>query len=172
MKPHFMTFGLLALNAGLAASFAWLLLAGPGPIDDPALEPHPAVTVAEGAPLAPTALEPAAMAVAWARPLFSPDRQPDAPKAGPSGPGLDGLSLTGVVIDGTAQWALLRQRDKRPLKFQRGDTLDGGWVLTALGPTSATFTRQGQARTLSLPVLRLPLPSLAPAPKLPDVSAP
>jgi general secretion pathway protein N len=85
---------------------------------------------------------------------------------------MEGVVLTGVVIDGQAQWALLRLTDKRSLKLAVGKTLDNGWTLTALSPLQATFKYQGQTRQLSLPVLRLPPPSTAPLITLPNVPRP
>jgi general secretion pathway protein N len=97
---------------------------------------------------------------AWRRPLFSATRSPDQAAAVPGATRLEGLVLSGVILDGAigdrSQWALLRKQDKQSLKLKLGDTLDNGWTLSELTARAATFTRQGQTQTLSLPELRLP----------------
>ncbi|MGY4494986.1 hypothetical protein [Pseudomonas sp. TE3610] len=162
---------LIAVNGVLAASLAWLASIQ-GAVDWDSTGPAaPLPALPKAAPsLAP--LPDAQIAQGWQQPLFSPDRSPDAAKAGAVSAGLEGVTLGGVVIDGDAQWALLRLRDQRNAKLKRGEALDGGWVLTELSATSATFSRQGQARTVNIPVPRLPAPAMAPVLKLPDVKTP
>lgn len=165
--------GLLAFNAALALAVTQLWAGDNGPIQwlplgKADLDARP---VADSVPALPvTAL--ADLAIAWKRPLFSPGRQPDAGPVATAAPGLEGLSLSGVIIDGDARWALLRQRDKQSLRLKRGDRLAGDWLLAELDATSVTFTRQGQVRRLSLPFARLPASGDSPLPKLPDVKQP
>lgn len=148
----------LAMGAGQAV--AWL----------------PAGQVPEPAPAArsPTllALPSQSLALTWQQSIFSPDRQPDLVAGKRQASSLDGIRLTGVIIDGPAQWVLLRMPDDRHLKLAVGSTLDNGWTLAAATAQQATFTHEGQARTLSLPLLRLPPPSKAPLMTLPDVRTP
>lgn len=173
MKPTPARLGLLALNALLALSLARLWTDDTGSLHwlPQGTADTGAKEVAEPVPALPVATL-ADLAVAWRRPLFSPARQPDPGPAAAAAPGLEGLSLSGVIIDGDARWALLRQRDKRPLRLKRGDRLDGDWLLAELDATSVTFTRQGQVRRLSLPFARLPAPGTSPIPKLSDVQQP
>lgn len=113
-----------------------------------------------------------ALAVSWKKSIFSQDRQPDIVSAKEEAAALQGVVLTGVIINGPAQWALLRLANHRRLKLAVGSALDSGWTLSALSPSQATFTYQGQTRQLSLAVLRLPPPSTAPVITLPNVPRP
>jgi general secretion pathway protein N len=110
--------------------------------------------------------------VAWQKPLFSADRQPDAIKPQASSQQLAGVRLSGVVVDGADCWALLRLADQRSLKLRLGDALDSGWVLKHVEATRVTFERQGQTHTLNLPVPRLPAPAPVSLITLPHVLAP
>lgn len=158
----------VALGAGLLAllftdigrSVNWL------PADAPRERP----TVA--APRALPTLSAQALAVSWQQSMFSPNRQPDLVTTHGPAASLQGVVLTGVVIDGQARWALLRLADQRRLKLAVGNALVNGWTLSALTPSQATFVYQGQTRQLSLAVLRLPPPSTAPVITLPDVPRP
>ncbi|WPO98444.1 type II secretion system protein N [Pseudomonas sp. HR96] len=148
------------LDGVLVTALAWLWLAPSAPLQwPPAALSAPARTSAAPMPaLAP--LLPEQLAVAWQHPLFSPTRQPDqGPAAAVSNP-LAGLTLGGVISQGQAQWALLRQAGHPPLKLRLGDSLEGGWTLHALSRSSATFERQGQTQTLNLPLVRLPAPTV------------
>ena len=176
------TLALLALAALLVACLAWLASGGGQSVTWLA-EPETGRDAGQSAtsltgPAAPRppSLTQDQLQVAWQRPLFSPDRAPDAAAPGPAATRLEGLTLSGVVLDGTgadaSRWALLHRQDKRALKLRLGDTLDNGWTLSQLTSRVATFTRQGQSQTLSLPVLRLPPPSPSPSPTLPSLSAP
>lgn len=173
-----LTAALLALASMLVACLAWLA-AGGGPalawLAEPETGQRAAQSTGPAAPQPPSLTEDQLQA-AWQRPLFSPDRSPDAVAHGPAATRLEGLTLSGVVLDGAGadapRWALLRRQDQRALKLRLGDTLDNGWTLSQLTPRVATFTRQGQSQTLSLPVLRLPPPSSSPSPTLPSLSAP
>jgi general secretion pathway protein N len=111
------------------------------------------------------------LALVWAHPLFSPQRVPDRQALAPA-TSLAGLSLTGVVMDGRGQWALLRLPDAHTTTLAVGKTLPNGWLLASVSPTTARFTFQGQETHLSLPMLHLPPASTTPAPTLPDVPTP
>ncbi|EIK94453.1 general secretion pathway protein GspN [Pseudomonas sp. M47T1] len=162
---------LLLINGALVACLVWVG-ASQGAVEWNSVGPAAPLAVLPAAAPALTPLPETQLAQAFQQPLFSPDRSPDAAKAGAVSAGIEGVTLGGVVINGQAQWALLRLRDQRAVKLKRGDALDGGWVLTELAATSATFTRQGQARTVNIPVPRLSAPAVAPVLKLPDVNAP
>lgn len=173
MKFAPLTLALALINVGLAASLGGLMLKEEG---TPSWETAatiasalaPPATVAPLAPLSETLL-----ASGWQQPLFSPGRLPDVSKVAPAASsGLDGVTLSGVVIDGDAQWALLRLPDRRFLKLRRGEALAGDWTLASLGATSATFSRQGQARTLDISVPRLPPSTSLPVIKRLDVQVP
>jgi general secretion pathway protein N len=173
MKLTAARLGLLALNAVLALGLAQLWTGDDGPVRwlPPGTAEPDARRAADPLPTLPV-FAPTDLTVAWKRPLFSPGRQPDAGLPATAAPGLDGLSLNGVIIDGDTRWALLRQRDKRSLRLKPGDRLDGDWLLAELDATSVTFTRQGQVRRLSLPFARLPAPGGTPLPKHLDVKQP
>jgi general secretion pathway protein N len=175
-----LTVALLALASVLVACLAWLAAAGGQSLTwlaEPEAGQRAAHSTGPAAPRPPSLTEDH-LQVAWQRPLFSPDRSPDlSPDAArPDATRFEGLTLSGVVLDGAGadapRWALLRRQDQRALKLRLGDTLDNGWTLSQLTPRVATFTRQGQSQTLSLPVLRLPPPSSSPSPTLPSLSAP
>ena len=172
MTSRLPTVVLLVLAACLSGALL-LLLSGAGQNAEwlPAPSSHPVSNVgAKSVALPAMPLE--QLASSWQHPIFSPDRQPDLASAPQASSQFTGVLLTGVILDGQAQWALLRLADKRSVKLKVGDALDNGWTLSHLDPLQATFTHQGQSRLLSLPVLRLPPPSKAPALTLPHVSAP
>jgi len=136
------------------------------------LEPLPATAASTRPAPLPTLAElpEPRLAAIWQQPLFSPDRHPDAERSQGADTGLAGYALSGVVLDGAAQWALLRQ-GQRPLKLKLGQALDNGWVLTQLSARQASFSYQGQTRQLNIPILRLPPPETADdAPRLPAPS--
>lgn len=166
------TVALLALTVCLGSTLV-LLLGGEGEtaywLPAPPLRPVPSV---QAKAVALPGMSPEQLALSWQHPIFSPDRQPDLTSAPQASSQLAGVVLSGVIIDGPAQWALLRLADKRSVKLKVGDAMDNGWMLSHLDPLQATFTYQGQTRLLNLPVLRLPPPSTAPALTLPHVSAP
>jgi general secretion pathway protein N len=161
---------LLLVPCALLAALMALLLTGSG--SDPQWLPPgeaPPMSDANARPLAMPELAEQRLALIWQQPLFSPTRQGDPAADRAADTGLAGLSLSGVVLDGAAQWALLRQ-GQRSLKLKVGASLDNGWQLHALTPRQATFVHQGQTRQLSLPMLRLPPPDAASSPKLPAPS--
>ena len=171
MKFDTLTLALLASTALLSAAAVSLALGAGQSVDW--LAPGPAREAAPEQALQPIApLPPQALALIWQQSMFSPDRKPDLVTGKAQASSLDGISLSGVIIDGQAQWVLLRMPDKRHLKLAVGSSLDNGWTLTGATPQQATFTHQGQTRELRLPLLRLPPPSKAPLITLPDVPTP
>lgn len=171
MRFDTLTLALLACTALLSATAVSLAM-GAGQT----VQWLPAGEVRESAPAAkPRTVSPLpaqALALTWQQSMFSPDRKPDRVTGTRQASSLDGISLSGVIIDGQAQWVLLRMADKRSLKLAVGSTLDNGWTLTGATPQQATFSHQGQTRELRLPLLRLPPPSKAPLITLPDVPTP
>lgn len=164
---------LIALCAALLAFCAWLLSgAGRAPNWLPP-QPLSAVTTATGATAVNVPeLSDQRLARIWGVPLFSPERKPDAAALDRvADTGLAGLTLSGVVINGQAQWALLRQ-GPRSLRLKVGDRLTNGWLLEALSPREATFSHQGQQRRLNLVTPRLPPPGEDVSPRLPASSVP
>ena len=109
------------------------------------------------------------LALIWRQPLFSPTRETDQATARAADSGLAGVLLGGVIIDGPAQWALLRQ-GQRSLKLKVGERLENGWRLERLTGHEAIFSYQGQQRRLSLAIPRLPAPGAASIPRLPAPS--
>ncbi|MGI4836624.1 MAG: hypothetical protein ACRYF9_03325 [Janthinobacterium lividum] len=161
---------LLLIPCALLSVLLAMLLTGSG--QDPqwlAPTDAPPMSNANARPLAMPELAEQRLALIWQQPLFSPSRQGDPAGERAADTGLAGLSLSGVVLDGAAQWALLRE-GSRSLKLKVGASLDNGWQLQALTPRQATFVHQGQTRQLSLPTLRLPPPDAASGPKLPAPS--
>jgi general secretion pathway protein N len=161
---------LLLIPCALLATLMALLLTGSG--SDPEWLPPadaPPMSNTNARPLTMPELAEQRLALVWQQPLFSPDRRPDAERSQGADTGLAGYALSGVVLDGAAQWALLRQ-GPRSLKLKLGQALDNGWVLRQLGARQATFSYQGQTRELSIPLLRLPPPDAATGPKLPAPS--
>lgn len=113
-----------------------------------------------------------ALTLTWQQSMFSPNRKPDLVSGKSQASSLDGISLSGVIIDGASQWVLLQLPQKRRLKLAVGSTLDNGWTLDSVTPQNATFSHQGQTRELRLPLLRLPPPSKVPPITLPNVPTP
>ena len=169
---------LLLIPCALLATLMALLLTGSG--SDPEWLPPadaPPMSNANTRPLAMPELAEQRLALIWQQPLFSPTRQGDLAADHAADTGLKGLTLSGVVLDGAAQWALLRQ-GPRSIKLKVGASLDNGWQLQALNPRQATFVHQGQTHQLSIPLLRLPPPAAAndalrlPAPSVVHTDAP
>ncbi|AHG41577.1 general secretion pathway protein N [Pseudomonas syringae CC1557] len=104
------------------------------------------------------------LANTWKTPLFSPERSPDVAvrKADVQASSLAGLTLTGVIMDGSLRVALLKQASGPALKVRQGDRLPNGWTLDRLEPTQATFKLDERTQVLRLPALRLPPPSNTP----------
>ncbi len=114
------------------------------------------------------------LANTWQTPLFSTDRSPDKAvgKSDVQVASLSGLTLTGVVLDGTLRVALLKQASGPALKVIQGDRLGNGWTLEQLDPMQATFSLDGRTQTLRLPAPRLPPPSTTPPISLTNDSTP
>lgn len=110
----------------------------------------------------------------WKTPLFSPDRSPDrqVEQANVQAASLSGMTLSGVIIDGSLKVALLKQNDGPPLKIKQGQRLANGWMLDSVEPMQATFSLDGRTQALRLPAPRLPPPSNTPPITLTNDSAP
>ncbi|MEG5263647.1 hypothetical protein TRP66_05000 [Pseudomonas sp. JDS28PS106] len=106
----------------------------------------------------------ASLSNTWKTPLFSPDRSPDPAvrQTGAQATSLAGLTLTGVLIDGSTRVALLKQAGDKTLKVKQGERLPNGWTLERLDPTQASFGLDGRTEVLRLPAPRLPPPSTTP----------
>lgn len=103
------------------------------------------------------------LANAWQTPLFSVDRRPDLqPSATQAASSLSGLTLTGVLLDGTVQLALIKPATGPALKVRLNGQLPNGWTLRAISPTSATFGLGERNEILTVRRLRLPAPSTPP----------
>jgi general secretion pathway protein N len=129
-------------------------------------------TAVAAGPAALPALSAQALTLTWQQSMFSPDRKPDLVSGKAQASSLDGISLSGVIVDGSSRWVLLQLPQKRRLKLAVGSTLDNGWTLDSVTPQSAIFSHQGQTRELRLPLLRLPPPSQVPPITLPHVPTP
>ncbi|WGT36158.1 general secretion pathway protein GspN [Pseudomonas atacamensis] len=162
---------LLTIAATLGAVFVVLLL-GAGRAEHWLPADQPRHLPASAAPKPPPTLTAQDLSLSWQQSIFSPERKPDLVSNKGEAAALQGVVLTGVVMDGETQWALLRLANKSTFKLAIGKSLDNGWTLTALSPLQATFMYQGQIRQLSLPVLRLPPPSTASLITLPNVPRP
>jgi general secretion pathway protein N len=171
MKFDSLTLALGAVTVALAA-VAISLGTGAGQ----AIDWLPPAEARESAPAAGPAALPSlpaqALALTWQQSVFSPDRKPDLVSGKSQASSLDGISLSGVIINGASQWVLLQLPQKRRLKLAVGSTLDNGWTLDSVTPQLATFSHQGQTRELRLPLLRLPPPSKVPPITLPNVPTP
>lgn len=155
---------LLGIATLLAALIA-LLLGGSFHSPDWLPPPEPRDPAAHGAPArqAPTAsLD--SLSNTWKTPLFSPDRSPDPAvrQTGAQATSLAGLTLTGVLIDGSTRVALLTQAGGKSLKVKQGERLPNGWTLEQLDPAQARFSLDGRVEALRLPAPRLPPPSTTP----------
>lgn len=170
MNTRSLRLALLGANSALLAAIAWVAMA---PVQPHWLEPQARPAPPPAPPPARLAEPgPAQLAGIWQHPLFSPGRLPDAHGPQAQAPALAGMRLSGVLLDGDTRVAYLREGRKPPSKLALGSTLANGWTLTQLSATSATFTRAGQSHRLSLPLLRLPAPSTAPAITLPRTTTP
>ncbi|MBA1231810.1 general secretion pathway protein GspN [Pseudomonas viridiflava] len=162
MRPlEWTLLGIAAVLAALAA----LILSGAAHSPDWLPEQAPRTSADRPAPTysAPTvALD--SLANTWKTPLFSTDRSPDLAvrKSDVQASSLAGLTLTGVILDGTLRVALLKQASGPAVKIKQGDTLANGWTLDRLDPMQATFSLDGRTQTLRLPAPRLPPPSTTP----------
>ncbi|CAG8863355.1 hypothetical protein PS627_00293 [Pseudomonas fluorescens] len=170
MRLRTSSLALLAVNASALLAIGWVISA---PAEPHWLAPKRAAqATATPPPAPPPELAHALRAATWTRPIFSPDRQPDPQGASAAAQPLSRFSLTGVVLDSTSQWAYLREGSHRPIKVALGAVLTSGWTLSHLDAQSATFIRDGQTHTLSMPLLRLPPPSKTPVLTLPRTTTP
>lgn len=162
LRPLELTlFGITALLAALAALIISGAAHSPGWLPEQA--PRNPVDRAAQTHSAPTATLDS-LANTWETPLFSTDRSPDKAvgKSDVQVASLSGLTLTGVVLDGTLRVALLKQASGPALKVKQGDKLGNGWTLEQLDPMQAIFSLDGRTQTLRLPAPRLPPPSTTP----------
>lgn len=109
----------------------------------------------------------------WKTPLFSPDRSPDSAlrQADAQASSLTGLTLTGVIINGSVRVAFVKQSGGPMVKVRQGDSLPNGWVLERLDPLQATFSFDGRSQVLRLSAPRLPPPATTPPVTLTNDSA-
>ncbi|MEB2647355.1 general secretion pathway protein GspN [Pseudomonas sp. C 49-2] len=107
------------------------------------------------------------LAATWQAPLFSPDRSPDRVVGKAQVTSLANLTLSGIMITGNLQMAMLKQSDGRALTVRLGQALPNGWRLDHLSPQYARFSLDGRTQTLSLYAKRLPPPSNRPPITLP-----
>ncbi|WP_395606580.1 hypothetical protein [Pseudomonas sp. B22129] len=107
------------------------------------------------------------LAATWQAPLFSPDRSPDREVGNARVSSLANLTLSGIMITGNLQMALLKQANGPALTVRLGQTLPNGWRLEHLTPQSARFALDGRTQTLNLYAKRLPPPSSRPPVTLP-----
>lgn len=127
----------------------------------PAESAHRPAVAAKTLVLSPVALP--SLANAWQTPLFSVDRRPDLQQpANQAASSLSGLTLTGVLLDGTVQLAFIKPATGPALKVRLNGPLPNGWTLRAISPTSATFGLGERNETLTVRRLRLPAPSTSP----------
>ncbi len=150
-----------ALAALLLANLIWQLQATPHPRWQPMATKSPLAVSRAPIAMLPDLSE-QYRAVSWEQPLFSPQRRPD-PTGEPAGVPATTFSLGGVVITSQGQWAWLRAAGGKPIRAKLGVTLEGGWTLTHITPTSATLSRSGKDQIVQIPAARLPLAPPAPA---------
>ncbi|WP_447554373.1 hypothetical protein [Vreelandella sp. EE22] len=160
MKSHLPTVALGVANAVLLAVVAWVATTSAEP-RWLAVDAQPAFT-SEPLPVElQDELDQARRDGVRQRPIFSPERQPDPDRAVVTANPLSDVALTAIFQEGETQWVYLDEPGKAVTRLDRGETLDNGWTLEQLSPQTATFVRQGQTQTLSLPMRRLPPPSKA-----------
>lgn len=157
--------GLLGLSGLLGVLMAVILSSiGDEPqwLPDAPTRAHPTaqVQVAPSVPLEH-------LAATWQAPLFSPDRSPDRVVGKAQVTSLANLTLSGIMITGNLQMAMLKQADGRALTVPLGQALPNGWRLDHLTPQSARFSLDGRTQTLSFYAKRLPPPSTRPPITLP-----
>jgi hypothetical protein len=95
--------------------------------------------------------------LAWLHPLFNPDRKPDPKRGGePSGHGLEGMQLTGVVIDGARRMAMFKQVGGPNLTLKEGAMLNAGWQVVRIDARRVELHSADNSRVLQLATPRLP----------------
>lgn len=104
-------------------------------------------------PAAPRVISLASYVVVWQRPLFTPDRKMASPvSANAPRLSLDSLELTGIVLTGLLQVALVRDRDNsKDVRIRLHEDYQG-WTLAALEPRRAVFCQAGESAELILAV--------------------
>ncbi|NVZ53845.1 general secretion pathway protein GspN [Pseudomonas sp. B6002] len=157
--------GLLGL-AGLLGVLMAVILSSIG--DEPQWLPEPS------APAQPSSRVQTAPSIAlqdlaatWQTPLFSPDRSPDRVVGKAQVSSLANLTLSGIMITGNLQMAMLKPASGPTLTVRLGQALPNGWRLEHLTPQYARFSLDGRTQTLSLYAKRLPPPSSRPPMTLP-----
>lgn len=146
--------GLLGI-AGLLGLLMAVILSSIG--DEPQWLPEAPLTAQPSANLqAPPTVALADLAGTWQAPLFSPDRSPDRAVGKAQVTSLSNLTLSGIMITGNLQMAMLKQADGQPLTVRLGQSLPNGWRLEHLTPQYARFALDGRTQTLSLYGKRLP----------------
>ncbi|MEX5555658.1 hypothetical protein [Pseudomonas pergaminensis] len=157
--------GLLGL-AGLLGLLMAVILSSIGDepqwLPEPPTRAHPSTRVQVASTVA---LE--NLAATWQAPLFSPDRSPDRVVGKAQVTSLANLTLSGIMITGNLQMAMLKQVDGPLLTVRLGQALPNGWRLDHLTPQYARFSLDGRTQTLSLYAKRLPPPSNRPPLTLP-----
>ena len=106
------------------------------------------------------------LGVAWQKPLFNPERAPDAQRtAARTGVDLTGILLTGVVIDGERRVALFKQPGGASLALKEGATLREGWRIRRIESRRVELYNDSESRVMQLTTPRLPTsPTPAPTP--------
>ncbi|OPB00839.1 general secretion pathway protein GspN [Pseudomonas fluorescens] len=107
------------------------------------------------------------LSATWQAPLFSPERSPDRVVGKAQVSSLADLTLSGIMITGNLQMAMLKRANGPALTVRLGQTLPNGWRLEHLTPQYARFALDGRTQTLSLYAKRLPPPSTRPPVTLP-----
>lgn len=97
------------------------------------------------------------LAAAWQRPLFNPDREPDAQGVPASaGPDLSTFLLTGIIIEGDHRIALFKQQGGASLALREGATLKDSWRIRRIEPRRVELHNSSESRVLQLLTPRLP----------------
>ena len=104
---------------------------------------------AAGAPRAQAPRVDDLLATVLARPLFSPSRKPPAGEtaAPPTGPDLNDLRLTGIVIEPERRLAIFAMPGAKALVRGEGETVND-WRLEAITPQQVTLSGPDGTRTL------------------------
>lgn len=162
-QPQVLLLALLALLLAVVVAWLWTGV-GSQPQWLPELPPPVPATPPDSPQAAPPpSLQ--ALAGTWQTPLFSPDRAPDkAAQSAQAAPDLNGLRLTGVVIDGSVRHALFKQADGHDLSLREGAQLANGWHLQRVEAQAVQLELNGQQKRLLLPAPRLPNMPMKPAP--------
>ena len=157
--------GLLGL-AGLLGALMAVILSSIG--DEPQWLPEASAQAHPSSRVQMAAIVPLeSLAATWQTPLFSPDRSPDRVVGKGQVSSLANLTLSGIMITGNLQMAMLKPASGPTLTVRLGQVLPNGWRLDHLTPQYARFSLDGRSQTLSLYAKRLPPPSPRPPITLP-----